>query len=90
MDNTSTNADANANERPLLRRARERRFLGGVAAGLAEYLDLDVALVRIGFVALCFLGGVAIPLYVAGWLFIPEDGTDFTIADDLWRHAPAR
>jgi phage shock protein C len=88
MDNTGT--DANANGRPRLRRALEGRFLGGVAAGLAEYLDLDVALVRIGFVALCFLGGAAIPLYVAGWLFIPDEGTDVTIADDLWRHAPAR
>jgi len=38
----------------------------GVAAGLADYLDVDPTLVRIGFVALTLLGGVAVPLYLAG------------------------
>jgi phage shock protein PspC (stress-responsive transcriptional regulator) len=62
-------------QRRLFRR-RDDRVLAGVASGLGSYLSLDPLLVRIGFVALTFLGGVGIALYVAGWLLIPEpDGT---------------
>jgi len=70
-----------------LRRMANGRILGGVAGGVAEYLGIDIALARIGFVALCFFGGVGVPLYVAGWLLIPEEGTDEAIADDLLGHA---
>jgi phage shock protein PspC (stress-responsive transcriptional regulator) len=63
-----------------LRRLSEGRLLGGVASGFAHYFDIDVALVRMGFVALCLFGGMAIPLYLAGWLFIPQEGTDATVA----------
>ena len=45
-------------EKPrLLRRASDGRMVAGVAAGLAEYFDVDVTLVRIAFVALALLGG---------------------------------
>lgn len=57
--------------------------MAGVAAGLADYLDVDPALVRVGFVALALLGGVAIPLYVAGWLVIPDEGGGPTVAEEL-------
>jgi phage shock protein PspC (stress-responsive transcriptional regulator) len=60
-----------------------------VAAGLAEYFDIDVAVVRVGFVALCLVGGMAIALYIAGWLLIPEAGTDSAIATDLLSHVVA-
>jgi phage shock protein PspC (stress-responsive transcriptional regulator) len=72
-----------------LRRVRDGHILGGVAAGAAQYLDVDTAIVRIGFVALMFLGGLAVPLYLAGWLLIPEEGAATTIADDLLEHARA-
>jgi phage shock protein PspC (stress-responsive transcriptional regulator) len=80
---STTSIDAGADDRSRLRRARSGRILGGVAAGVAEYLDIDIAVVRVGFVALGLLGGIAVPLYVAGWLLIPEEGSDTTIADDL-------
>lgn len=66
-----------------LHRKREGRIVAGVAAGLADYLDVDPALVRVGFVALALLGGVAIPLYVAGWLVIPDEGGGPTVAEEL-------
>ena len=47
-------------------------MLAGVAVGLADYFDIDPTLVRVGFVALSLLGGLAVPLYLAGWLLIPE------------------
>jgi phage shock protein PspC (stress-responsive transcriptional regulator) len=49
----------------LLRRPSGGRILGGVAAGLAAYFAVDVAHVRIILVALSFLGGAAVPLYLA-------------------------
>jgi phage shock protein PspC (stress-responsive transcriptional regulator) len=58
-------------------------MVAGVAAGLADYFEVDVTLVRIVLVALAFLGGLAVPLYVAAWLLIPEDGAEAAIADGL-------
>jgi phage shock protein PspC (stress-responsive transcriptional regulator) len=65
-------------------------MVAGVAAGLADYLDVDPALVRIGFVVLSLVGGLAIPLYLAGWLFIPAEGADATVAEELWDRERSR
>ena len=67
-----------------LRRPIGDRMIAGVAAGIARYFDVDVNLVRIAFVVLAFVGGAALPLYVAGWLLIPEDGADQSIAGELF------
>jgi phage shock protein PspC (stress-responsive transcriptional regulator) len=61
-------------------------MLAGVAVGLAEYLDVDPTLVRVGFVVLTFLGGLAVPLYLAGWLLIPEVGADQSVVEELLHH----
>ncbi|GAB4571571.1 MAG: hypothetical protein Kow0077_08600 [Anaerolineae bacterium] len=58
-----------------LTRSRKNRVLGGVAAGLADALDLDVALVRLLFVALALTDGVGLLLYVAMWLVVPEENS---------------
>jgi phage shock protein PspC (stress-responsive transcriptional regulator) len=71
----------------LLRRPSGGRILGGVAAGLAAYFALDVTHVRIILVALSFLGGAAVPLYLAAWLLIPEEGSDTAIADEVLNRA---
>jgi phage shock protein PspC (stress-responsive transcriptional regulator) len=61
------------------------RMLGGVAAGIARYLDVDVTLIRIAFAVLTVIGGAALPVYLAAWLLIPEDGTDQSIAAGLFQ-----
>ncbi len=61
-------------------------MLGGVAQGVAEYFDIDPTLVRIGFVAATLLGGLAVPLYIAGWLLIPAEGADASVAEELLGH----
>jgi phage shock protein PspC (stress-responsive transcriptional regulator) len=66
-----------------LRRPTDGRMLAGVAAGIARYLDVDVNIVRIVFVVLACAGGAALPLYVAGWLLIPEEGAEQSIASEL-------
>ncbi len=69
-----------------LHRATGDRLVAGVAAGLAEYFDVDVVLVRFAIVALALLGGFAVPLYVAAWLLIPEEGSEASIVERLLRH----
>jgi phage shock protein C len=81
-----TTNQTNQEETRLLRRSRDGSMLAGVAAGLAEYLDVDVTLVRIGLVALTFLGGAGVPLYVAAWLLIPEEGSEVAIAGEILSH----
>ena len=70
-------------------------MLAGVAAGIAQSLGIDVTIVRVGFALLAIVGftGFApggiplalggIPLYLACWLLIPEDGSEHSIAANL-------
>jgi len=70
----------------LLRRPSSGRILGGVAAGLAAYFAVDVVHVRIMLVALSFLAGAAVPLYLAAWVLIPAEGSGTAIADEVLNH----
>jgi len=58
-------------------------MLAGVCAGVGEYLGVDTTLVRIGFVILTIMGGAGIPLYLAGLLLIPEEGSDQSLASSF-------
>ena len=73
-----------------LHRVDRGRMLAGVAAGLADYFDVDPTIVRVGFVALAFLGGLAVPLYLAGWLLIPDEDSDVSVAEELLARERAR
>ena len=68
-------------------RSRENRILGGVCAGLANYLRMDVTLVRILAVVLAFAAGTAVLAYIVGWIIIPEARPDEEVAGV--RHADA-
>ena len=70
-------------ERPALRRPFQDRMLAGVAAGLARYFGVDPMLVRIAFVVLAVVGGAGIPLYLAGLLLIPDEGSNVSIAGSI-------
>lgn len=58
-------------EKRLFRNTKDK-MLGGVCSGIANYIDIDPTIVRLGFVALSFLGGAAIVAYLIGWIVIPE------------------
>ncbi len=79
-------ASAPTGQRERLHRFRSGRMIAGVAAGLADFLDVDPTVVRIGFVVLAFVGGLAVPLYLAGWLLIPEEGSDESMAESFLGH----
>ena len=69
--------------RTALRRPVQDSVVAGVAAGLARYLGVDVMIIRLAFVVLAIAGGAGIPLYLAGLLLIPEEGSEVSIAGSL-------
>lgn len=55
-----------------LTRGRDR-WLGGVCSGAADYLGLDVTLVRLLFVLGTILGlGSLVLVYLAAWVLVPQ------------------
>jgi phage shock protein C len=79
---TSREAGGPAGTRTLCRPFGDR-MLAGVAAGIARYLGVDVTIVRIILAVLAVVGGVGVPVYLAGWLLIPEEGASQSIASEL-------
>ena len=74
--------------RPLYR-PMKNRMIAGVAAGIAQYLDADVTVVRIVLAALeAVFGGVGIALYIAGWLLMPHEGSEQSLAQKILHSAP--
>jgi signal transduction histidine kinase len=65
-------------EQHRLYRSTDDRIVAGVCGGLAEHLDIDVRVVRIGFAVLAFVGGTGLILYAAFWAVVPQrqDMTD--------------
>ena len=48
-------------------------MLSGVSGGIGEYLNVDVTLVRLGWVVLTVItGGAALLGYAVAWIVIPE------------------
>jgi signal transduction histidine kinase len=59
----------------VLRRQPQGRLVGGVATGIAAYLEAPVLAVRILFVASTVTHGVGIAVYAVFWVFLrQEDG----------------
>ena len=56
-----------------LYRDTDNKRIGGVASGLAAYLDWDIALVRILFIIILLLSfGWTLFIYILMWIFVPE------------------
>ena len=60
--------------RKRLVRPRNRK-IAGVCAGLAEYFDLDVILVRVLWLIVTFFSGIipGVIGYVVAWIVMPEE-----------------
>lgn len=61
-----------ANKPKRLYRDPDNRVIAGVASGIAQYFDIDVAIVRIVFAISVLLGGSGILVYIVLWLAVPE------------------
>jgi len=47
--------------------------IGGVCAGFARYLEVDIILIRVLWLAIAITTGVGFLAYVAAWLIMPSD-----------------
>ena len=58
-----------------LYRSRKQKVISGVCGGIGEYIKIDPVLVRLGFVALAFMGdtGLGLVLYFAAMFIIPQE-----------------
>ena len=55
-----------------LYRDRSNKMISGVCAGLAQYLEIDPVLVRVGFVLGAFANGIGILGYFILWVLVPQ------------------
>jgi phage shock protein C len=65
----------NQPDRPRLVRSRNDRMIAGVAGGMAAYLNIDTAWMRLAWLAVLFLGAGPV-LYIIAWIAIPEGDTE--------------
>ncbi len=93
MNTTEMNPDTTTQtetQPQTLSRPTQGRMLAGVAAGIARYLGVDVTLIRIVLAVLAVVGGAGVPIYLAGWLLIPEEGAEESIASQFIHSRQAR
>jgi phage shock protein C len=55
-----------------LYRSKKDRKIAGVCGGVAEYFEIDPTIVRVLWIASCFIGTLGIWLYLIAWLIVPE------------------
>lgn len=60
-------------EQNKLRRSRKNRVLGGVCAGIANYLGLSATNIRWAFILLAIFGGLSLFVYIGMWLIMPQE-----------------
>lgn len=73
-----------------LYRAENDKILGGVCAGLANYLRLDPAIVRIIFVLMLFSWGFGFLLYLILWVILPTRSLPAAVRKRLYRNPDDR
>ena len=54
-----------------LERDESNKVIAGVASGLAEYLEMDISLVRVIFILLAIFGSAGIWIYLILWIVVP-------------------
>jgi phage shock protein C len=55
-----------------LYRDQYHKMIGGVCAGLAEYLDMDITVVRLLFAFAFFIMGIGLIPYLILWIVLPK------------------
>jgi len=95
---SSTQSSTQANTQTQTKRTKGRlyrdasdKFLGGVCSGIANYMNVDPAIVRLLFVIITFGGfGMGILIYLAMWIFIPIRDLDTYVGKRLFRNPDDR
>ncbi len=81
-DEAMTASTQTPRQTPPLRRPFEDRAFAGVAGGLAQRFNVSAAWFRVGFVLLALFGGIGFFLYALGWILIPDEGSDQSLAQE--------
>jgi phage shock protein C len=68
------NPDQPPHQSPRLTRDLNHKKIAGVCAGFARYLDVDVVLIRVIWLALAFCTGIGFIAYVIAWIIVPREG----------------
>lgn len=71
---TGAYSSADTTSRKLFRNPDDKK-LGGVCSGLALYLGVDAAVMRLIFLILLFAGGASLLIYLLLWIILPEAKT---------------
>jgi phage shock protein PspC (stress-responsive transcriptional regulator) len=66
---------------PRLRRRASDRVIGGVAGGIADYLNVDPLLIRAAFVGLMIFGAAGLFIYLVVWLVVPVEGSEESVLE---------
>ncbi|HRO69178.1 MAG TPA: PspC domain-containing protein [Chitinophagaceae bacterium] len=90
----ATNAGSQQNYSSQEKRTRKRlyrdsndKFIGGVCSGIAAYLNVDPAIVRILFAIITFGGfGLGFLIYILMWIILPEKDVDGFRGKRLYRN----
>jgi phage shock protein C len=72
LKNTSLERKINMKK---LYRKQQGRVLTGLCNGIADYFELDVSLIRLGWIVFCCLGGSGVLAYIIASIVVPSDDT---------------
>jgi phage shock protein C len=56
-------------------RSEKDKIIGGVCAGIADYLNIDPVVIRIIFVVALLTEGFGLMLYIILWIVIPSENS---------------
>jgi len=54
-----------------IHRSNKQRIIGGVAGGVAEYLDIDPTIIRLIWAVGSLFWGIGLIAYLLAWIIIP-------------------
>ncbi len=56
-----------------LYKIEDGKKIAGVCGGIAEYLDIDPTLIRLGWALFCLLGGSGLLIYIVAAAVMPKE-----------------
>ena len=59
-----------------LYKSNTNKKIAGVCGGIGEYFGVDPTLIRLGFVALSFLAGGGLMVYILAAIIIPDEAAE--------------
>ena len=71
LANSGAPAAAYPSTKKRLMRSSADKKIGGVCAGLADYFDLDVTLIRVAWLLAFLCAGVGLFAYIILWIVLP-------------------